>query len=142
MAASKLSQSLGTGIYDTGTGLLRTCSLPNLGSLLPLPGASAERSDDVGGGSDNGVCDREGGGNTEFVEASDSDQSKDGERTNTKESSETEKAEKEEEEEWSSSEDEDLRQLVKTLKNFVEKASKSLVIYIYIYIYTYMHSVL
>ncbi len=136
-----LSASLRAGTYDAGANLLRTCSLPDLTSLLPNPSQEGEglggvASEVWNAGRDPG---NQGGGVTGEGNSDDDDddaESSGGEDVfyndeiapgpvgEEPQAEGVESDSEEEEEEWSSSEDEDLQQLVQTLQNFVEEASE------------------
>lgn len=133
-----MSASLRAGTYDAGVSILRTCSLPDLTSIVAAvdpsdPGVRVvghHGSPETGGNvpEDSGAPEMEGRNrDTEPHDKDDEDvfyedavASEEGEKGGTSE----EEGKEEEEEEWSSSEDEDLQQLVQTLQNFVADASE------------------
>lgn len=142
-----MSASLRAGTYDAGVNILRTCSLPDLTSLVAHNPAHDPGSPegDVEGPSENeegismGSSAQRAGIESELRDEDDdkdnvfyeeSVEEGEGEEVGEEEGEVEEKGEGEEEdegegeEEWSSSEDEDLQQLVQTLQNFVEDASK------------------
>lgn len=126
-----MSASLRAGTYDAGASLLRTCSLPDLTSLVALDPLGSPGWDDRGQDSGESVL-------LEVEAASDSElHGKDGvfyddvvaaasAEVGGGEGGPSEEEEEGSEEEWSSSGDEDLQQLVQTLQNFVEEASELL----------------
>lgn len=129
--SDSLSASIRAGTFDAGANLLRTCSLPDLTSMISDPSQEGEGP--------GGVASEEwnvGGSpsNEDDVTKASGDESSDGEDVfyNGKETpasgegaeSDCEEEDEEDEEEWSTSEDEDLQQLVQTLQSFVEEASK------------------
>jgi hypothetical protein len=143
----KMSASLRAGTYDAGANILRTCSLPDLASLVADPEGPAwdaqeppETGDNVSGGPDTGnvpgpletegkvpepparVPEDEEGANEDDVFYGDEAATAAEGRQSGGVSEEEEEVN--EEEEWSSSEDEDLQQLVQTLQSFVEEASE------------------
>ena len=166
MAAEKLSASLRAGTFDAKARILRTCSLPDLTSLIvptepqdeasPAWKAEYQSSSEESGSDEHtqealtanksqaaeevlsySVYQGQEEEEEEGAEESGEEDMFQEDMTSAAESKEGEGVvesgggssgdEEDDEDEWSSSEDEDLRQLVETLQNFVEESSKLLV---------------
>lgn len=151
--ADKLFASLRAGTYDAGAHILRTCSLPDLTSLVvptePQGVASpAWRAENESKKAASKVASHEGevespsgedqvpsysiqqgqeasGGSGEDDNAFDvASAAESKEGEGGSEGGSSGEEEEDDEDEWSSSGDEDLRQLVQTLQSFVEEVSE------------------
>ena len=116
---SKLSASLRAGTYDTNAEILRTCSLPELNSLVSDSDNDKNPWENAKERSPVNSTD-----NSNQGESPSHKEIKDEGAADEAEFSAEEEEEDEKDEVWSSSEDEDLQRLVETLQSFVEESSE------------------